>query len=187
MIDFNLLKNQGDLIAKKIHSRGENINISSLVTLNEQKNKLQAELDVLKNEKNQLSDTIGKLAKTGRDISDKKNLSLELNQKIETLLKSYEQISREFKQKLLEIPNIPDNDVPEGSSEQDNIELNRKIFNQDQGLDHIEIGNRLGCLDIETASKLSGSRFMILKGRLAQLHRALINFMLDEALSLIHI
>ena len=56
MIDFNLLKNQGDLIAKKIHSRGENINISSLVTLNEQKNKLQAELDVLKNEKNQLSD-----------------------------------------------------------------------------------------------------------------------------------
>ena len=181
MIDFNLLKNQGDLIAKKIHSRGENINISSLVTLNEQKNKLQAELDVLKNEKNQLSDTIGKLAKTGRDISDKKNLSLELNQKIETLLKSYEQISGEFKQKLLEIPNIPDNDVPEGSSEQDNIELNRKIFNQDQGLDHIEIGNRLGCLDIETASKLSGSRFMILKGRLAQLHRALINFMLDEA------
>ena len=181
MIDFNLLKNQSDLVTKKICSRGEDIDIKILVTLNKQKNKLQAELDALKNQKNQLSDTIGKLAKTGQDISDKKNLSVELTQKIEILSKTYDQILLEFKQKLLEIPNIPDNDVPEGSSEEDNIELARKIFNQDRGLDHIEIGSRLGCLDIETASKLSGSRFMILKGKLAQLHRALINFMLDEA------
>jgi len=181
MIDFNLLKNQSDLVIRKIHSRGEDIDIKTLVTLNDQKNKLQVKLDALKNKKNQLSDTIGKLAKTGQDVSDKKNLSVELTQNIEILLKTYDQILLEFKQKLLEIPNIPDNDVPEGSSEDDNSELARKIFNQDQGLDHIEIGNRLGCLDIETASKLSGSRFMILKGKLAQLHRALINFMLDEA------
>ena len=181
MIDFNLLKNQSDLVSKKICSRGEDIDIKTLVTLNEQKNKLQAELDALKNQKNQLSDTIGKLAKTGQDMSDKKNLSVELTQKIEILSKSYDQMLLEYNQKLLEIPNIPDSDVPEGSSQEDNIELARKIFNQDRGLDHIEIGSRLGCLDIETASKLSGSRFMILKGKLAQLHRALINFMLDEA------
>ena len=135
MIDFNLLKNQSDLVIKKIHSRGDDVDIKTLVTLNEQKNELQVKLDALKNQKNQLSDTIGKLTKTGQDVSDKKNLSLELTQNIEILLKTYDQILLEFKQKLLEIPNIPDNDVPEGSSEQDNSELARKIFKQDQGLD----------------------------------------------------
>ena len=83
---------------------------------------------------------------------------------------------------MLSIPNIPDDDVPEGKDESFNLELEQIIFNQlEKGPDHVEIGELLDLLDFETANKLSGSRFVVLKGKLAQLQRALLRFMLDEA------
>ena len=82
------------------------------------------------------------------------------------------------------IPNIPDDDVPEGKDESSNLELEKIIYKQsDNGPDHVEIGELIELLDFNSANKLSGSRFVVLKGKLAQLQRALIRFMLDEATS----
>ena len=82
------------------------------------------------------------------------------------------------------IPNIPDDDVPEGTDGSSNLELEKIIYKQsDNGPDHVEIGELIELLDFNTANKLSGSRFVVLKGKLAQLQLALIRFMLDEATS----
>ena len=182
MIDINFHKKDLDSLQNKLSLKGSDINLQELMLSIEQKNSLQVDLDDLKNKKNLISKEIGILAKKNEDISDLKKQSEEISNSITKIQNKYDDLSTQINAVLLNIPNIPDDDVPQGDDESANLEINKNIFKQNNdGLDHTEIGQRLGLLDFEAANKLTGSRFVVLKGKLAELQRALITFMLNEA------
>ena len=182
MIDLIDLKENLDIYKKGLSAKGCDIDLEDLLKKNISKNALQVELDELKGQRNTLSKEIGSLSSRGEDSNDLKKESEKIGLKIESLQKQFEQEKLEFESILLQIPNLPDTDVPFGNDESSNEEIFTKVFTQaNNGLDHVEIGEKLGLLNFDLANKLSGSRFVVLKGKLAELQRALIQFMLDEA------
>ena len=184
MIDITQLKEHLDHYKKKLALKGYTGNLDEIISKHESKNSIQVKLDDLKNKKNVLSKEIGTLAQKGEYIDAQKKQSEELSNEIQILQEEFDVLNSNLEKELLLIPNIPDDDVPEGTDESSNLELEKIIFKQsDNGPDHVEIGELIELLDFNTANKLSGSRFVILKGKLAQLQRALIKFMLDEAAS----
>ena len=182
MIDITQLKDNLDQYKKKLKSKGYAGNLDDILSKNEAKNNIQVKLDEIKNTKNTLSKEIGVLAQKGASIDTQRNESDSLSNEIEILQKDFDVLKNTLEEEILSIPNIPDDDVPEGTDESSNLELEQIVYKQlDNGPDHVEIGELLGLLDFERANKLSGSRFVVLKGKLAQLQRALLRFMLDEA------
>ena len=143
---------------------------------------MQVELDDLKNKKNEISKLIGELAKNGENIDEHKNKSNGINHSIDTLQEKFNLAKTELSDLLLSIPNIPDDDVPLGSNEEANIVVSENIYTQkSDGLDHTQIGELIDGVDFNKATLISGARFVVLKGKVAKLQRALIQFMLDEA------
>ena len=184
MIDITHLKEHLDDFKKKLGLKGYAGNLDEIISKHESKNNIQVKLDDVKNKKNILSKEIGTLAQTGKSIDEQKKQSEKLSNEIEILQEEFDVLNNNLEKELLLIPNIPDADVPEGVDETSNLELEKIIYKQsDNSPDHVEIGELLELLDFNTANKLSGSRFVVLKGKLAQLQRALIKFMLDEAAS----
>mgnify|MGYP001283055019 FL=1 len=184
MIDITQLKDHLDYYKKKLALKGYTGNLDEITSKHEYKNNIQVKLDDLKNKKNVLSKEIGTLAQKGESIDEQKKQSEELSNEIQLLQEEFDVLNSNLEKELLLIPNIPDDDVPEGTDESSNLELEKIIYKQsDNGPDHVEIGELIELLDFNIANKLSGSRFVILKGKLAQLQRALIRFMLDEAAS----
>ena len=182
MIDITQLKEHLDHYKKKLALKGYTGNLDEIISKHESKNSIQVKLDDLKNKKNVLSKEIGTLAQKGESIDEQKKQSEELSNEIQLLQEEFDVLNSNLEKELLLIPNLPDDDVPEGTDESSNLELEKIIYKQsDNGPDHVEIGELIELLDFNTANKLSGSRFVILKGKLAQLQRALIRFMLDEA------
>ena len=182
MIDLIDLKENLELYKKGLSAKGCDVDLVDLLKRNSQKNSIQAELDELKSQKNNLSKEIGALTSKGEDTKKLKDESESLNKKIDALQNEFDLLKSDLDSIMLQIPNLPDSDVPIGQDESMNKEINKKIFTQsNKGLDHVEIGEKLGLLDFDLANKLSGSRFVVLKGKLAELQRALIQFMLDEA------
>ena len=184
MIDIAHIKENLEHYKKKLGLKGYTGNLDEIISGHESKNIIQVELDDLKNKKNVLSKEIGTLAQKGESIVNQKEQSELLSNEIQILQKKFDVLNNKLEKELLLIPNIPDDDVPEGTDESSNLELEKIIYNQSEsGPDHVEIGELIELLDFNTANKLSGSRFVVLKGKLAQLQRALISFMLDEAAS----
>ena len=184
MIDITQLRDHLDHYKKKLALKGYTGNLDEIISKHESKNNIQVKLDDLKNKKNVLSKEIGTLAQKGESIDEQKKQSEELSNEIQILQEEFDALNSNLEKELLLIPNIPDDDVPEGTDESSNLELEKIIYKQsDNGPDHVEIGELIELLDFNTANKLSGSRFVVLKGKLAQLQRALIKFMLDEAAS----
>ena len=184
MIDITQLKEHLDHYKKKLALKGYTGNLDEIISKHESKNNIQVKLDDLKNKKNVLSKEIGTLAQKGESIDAQKKQSEELSNEIQILQEEFDVLNSNLEKELLLIPNLPDDDVPEGTDESSNFELEKVIYKQsDNGPDHVEIGELIELLDFNTANKLSGSRFVVLKGKLAQLQRALIRFMLDEAAS----
>jgi len=182
MIDLEHLKENIDIYKKGLSTKGCDIDLVKLLNMHAEKNSLQNKLDDLKNKKNILSKTIGNQASSGKNFDDLKTESESLNVEIDQLQKEFEESKSNLDSLLLQIPNLPDEDVPVGNDESNNKEINRQIFTQTKdGLDHVEIGEKLGLIDFESANKISGTRFVVLKGKLARLQRALIQFMLDES------
>ena len=184
MIDITQLKEHLDHYKKKLALKGYTGNLDEIISKHESKNNIQVKLDDLKNKKNVLSKEIGTLAQKGESIDEQKKQSEELSNEIQILQEEFDVLNSNLDKELLMIPNIPDDEVPEGTDESSNLELEKIIYKQpENGPDHVEIGELIELLDFNTANKLSGSRFVVLKGKLAQLQRALIRFMLDEAAS----
>ena len=182
MINISNLKDNFELYKQKLELKGYT---GDLINLNAQinsKNSLQTELDDLKNKKNSVSKKIGIKASNGEQIDQLKKDSDEISSEIEKKQTVFNNLKTVLEAQLLEIPNLPDDDVPIGSDESCNKEIDIKIYNQKSGgPDHVEIGEAIGLLDTDSANKLSGSRFVVLKGKLAELQRALILLMLHEA------
>jgi len=184
MINIAQLKENLEHYKKKLALKGYTGNLDEIISKHESKNNIQVKLDDLKNKKNVLSKEIGTLAQKGESIDEQKKQSEELSNEIQILQEEFDVLNSNLDKELLMIPNIPDDEVPEGTDESSNLELEKIIYKQpENGPDHVEIGELIELLDFNTANKLSGSRFVVLKGKLAQLQRALIRFMLDEAAS----
>jgi len=181
MIDIELIKKDFETVEKLLNKRGEKFDLSMILQHYSAKNQLQVSLDDLKNKKNNISKEIGNLSREGNDTTKLKKESENLSEEINSVQGEYNEINEIFFNSIQQIPNLPDLDVPEGISDEANIEINRKIFKQEAGPDHVDIGEKLGLLDFKLANKLSGSRFVVLKPGLAKLQRALISFMLDYA------
>ena len=183
MIDLKLLKNNLKDIEKKINSRGESFDLSTIVLDYEKKNSLQIEIEDLRNQKKQISKEIGELKKNKSNSSEQEKRSDELSTNLSKLEKSFEEVDEKVNKNLSLIPNIPHEKCPNGSSEEDNVEVHRKEFkNPKTNLDHVEIGEKIDSINFDDATKVVGPRFVVLKNKLAQMHRALIQLMLDEAM-----
>ena len=186
MIDLKLLEKNFEEISKKLKSRGvEEKILKEVKTLFEEKKKIKKELEELLNKRNTLSKQIGSLFKEGKQeeaikLKEEVNKLKENIKQKEELLKKIEE---NLKQKALIIPNIPDEDVPIGKDENDNVEIKKvgEIPKFDfPPKSHDELGENLGWLDFKRGVKLAKSRFTVLKKEAAKLERALINFFLDH-------
>jgi seryl-tRNA synthetase len=179
MIDTNLLKDNPKRVLKTLKSRNYDFNIESYESLEAQRKTHQTETEDLQAKRNSLSKEYGLLKKEGKDDPA-------LNSKIETIKTELDKCSSKLndiqsslKEFLLDIPNLPADSVPNGSSEENNIKIrDHGEPHLLKGKDHLEITSMI---DTESANLLAGSRFAVLIGEIAKLQRALIAFMLDKA------
>ncbi len=181
MLDIQLLRTDLAGVARRLADRGAAIDTAAFETLESQRKGVQTETQELQAKRNQLSKQIGQLKAKGDDAAA---LMAQVNAQADRL-KALEQelaaIQAQLDDFLMTLPNLPHASVPAGKSAADNPEMRRvgRPRNFDfPAKDHVDVGNRLG-LDFEAANKLSGARFVVIRGALAQLHRALTQFMLD--------
>jgi len=182
MLDSKLVRTQLHEVAQRLSLRGFQLDVARIEALETQRKTVQTRTEQLQAERNTRSKSIGQAKARGEDIAplmaDVERMAGELaSGKLEL-----DAIQAELDGVLLSIPNLPDASVPVGSSEDDNLEVRRwgtpKVFDFPIQ-DHVSLGEQHGWLDFETAAKLSGARFALLRGPIARLHRALAQFMLD--------
>ena len=179
MIDINLLRADPEKVKNKLKIKNYDLNIKIFNEIDSSRKTLQTEVEDLKSLKNKLSKDFGELKKNNQDTTE---LSNQLDEIKENLLKNEDLLNKilsRLNDFLLDIPNIPHEDVEPGNSEDDNKVI--KTFGEVQkkdSIDHLEITSDI---DTESAVKLAGTRFSVLKNDIAKLHRALISFMLDVA------
>ena len=179
MIDINLLRADPEKVKNKLKIKNYDLNIKIFNEIDSSRKTLQTEVEDLKSLKNKLSKDFGELKKNNQDTTE---LSNQLDKIKENLLKNEDLLNKILSRLtdfLLDIPNIPHEDVEPGNSEDDNKVI--KTFGEVQkkdSIDHLEITSDI---DTESAVKLAGTRFSVLKNDIAKLHRALISFMLDVA------
>jgi len=182
MLDIQLLRSDLAETAKRLAARGFELDTAGFEALETERKSVQVETQNLQSRRNALSKQIGQAKAKGEDAT---SLMAEVNAQAETL-KALEQRLSEIQARLndflLVVPNVPHASVPTGRSSEDNVEVRRvgtpRAF--DFAIrDHVDIGTALGMLDFDTAAKISGARFVVMKDQLARLHRALGQFMLD--------
>lgn len=160
--------------------RGLDAQSPALLELDERRRALQTELQMMQAERNEKSKSIGKIKSTGGDAQGVMDEVSALKTRMGELEEEESTLAESLNQHLAALPNIMASDVPDGADEDDNQELH--VWGQpstDKISEHFEIGEALGLMDFETAAKMSGSRFVILKGGLARLERALAQLFLD--------
>jgi len=184
MLDLKLIRKNYEEVRRRIATRGEEYAklVDKVYELDKKKREIQKEVENLRATLNRKSKEYGILKRKGEDNPQlKEELSL-LKQNLQRLEEELKHLEEELNYYLLRIPNLPHPSVPIGEDENDNVEIRRwgnpPKFNFEPK-PHWEIGERLGILDFERGTKLSGSRFVVKKGLGAKLVRALINFMLD--------
>jgi seryl-tRNA synthetase len=182
MLDPKFVLENKDFVLKKIGSRGIAINLDEFSRLSDEKKKILRKAEELRFERNKASDLI---AQSKREKKDASSLIAEMRtvgDRIKALEDELRQIDEKIRLALLNIPNIPDDSVPEGKNSADNREVRRSGTPPEFSFmpqPHWDIGTQLGILDFERAGKIAGSRFTVYLGAGARLERALINFMLD--------
>ena len=183
MIDPNLLRNNLVEVAEKLKiKRGFTLDVANITQLEEQRKALQVKTETLQAERNARSKAIGAAKARGEDIApllaEVDHMAAELEQgKVEL-----EKVQNALNDIALNIPNIPADEVPLGKDDSENLEVSRwgepRKFDFEVK-DHVTLGENLQGLDFASAVKLTGSRFVVMKGQIAKLHRALAQFMLD--------
>ncbi|MBQ7953120.1 MAG: serine--tRNA ligase [Clostridia bacterium] len=182
MLDIKLLRSEPQKVIDAIKSRGGELDLTEFAEIDKQRRELLQEVEALKNKQNVVSKQIPQLKKEGKDVAP---IFAEMNQIKETV-KDIDAKVAELDEKLqnivLTIPNIPNENVTKGLSDEDNVEIRR--WGEPTKFDfepkaHWDIGDNLGILDADTAAKVTGSRFTFYKGLGARLERAVYNFYLD--------
>ena len=182
MLDPKRLRTELQECAAQLSRRGYKLEVESLQALEEQRKQLQVSTQELQAERNAKSKAIGQAKAKGEDTSAILDEVSDLGDKLKAAESRLQETQQQLDEILLGIPNIPRPEVPDGKDENDNVEIRRWGEPPAFGFepkDHVDLGEQLGGLDFETASKLTGSRFAVMSGEIAHLHRALIQFMLD--------
>ena len=182
MLDSKLLRSNLQDVADRLASRGFTLDVARIDALEAQRKEVQTLTEKLQAERNAISKSIGQAKARGEDIAplmaSVENMGTELNNGKVAL----DVIQTELDSILLSLPNLPDASVPVGADEDGNVEIRRwgtpKTFDFDIK-DHVALGEQYGWLDFETAAKLSGARFALLRGPIARMHRALAQFMIN--------
>ena len=182
MHDINKIRNEADFYIQGWRRRGIEVNLDKILELDKSLRKSITDLQGLQTQRNDLSKQFGVAKKNNdKDIYEKLSIDVQLiKEKMQDLEESKEKFSKSLMAELSSLPNIPLSDVPDGKDEASNIVINEHGKRRESSPNHYEIGEELGMLDFDTAAKLSGSRFSILKKDLAQLERAIANFMIDH-------
>ena len=182
MIDPKILRQSAHDVAKNLARRGYEFDANLYLQLETQRKSLQVENEELKNKRNINSKSIGVTKSKNEDISKLIQIGEEINDLLSGNERELNLLLSQIKNIELDLPNLLSDKVPDGTSEKNNIVLKnwgkpREFEFKPQ--DHVSLGDRLGLFDFESAGRISGSRFAIIKGPLASLHRALIQFMLN--------
>ncbi|MCH8477480.1 MAG: serine--tRNA ligase [Wenzhouxiangella sp.] len=183
MLDPQSLRHDLEAVAAGLARRGYHLDTESYAAIEARRKALQVRTEELQNQRNVSSKSIGKAKGRGEDIEPLLAEVSRLGDDLKAAKEELDAIRLQLEQLFLDMPNLPDAAVPDGKDEGDNAEVRR--WGEPAELDfeprdHVELGERLGGLDFETAANLSGSRFAVLGGELARLHRALAQFMLDQ-------
>lgn len=182
MLDPNLLRNELELVAQKLARRGFKLDVATIRELEEKRKVLQVETETLQAERNARSKSIGEAKARGEDITAVREEVNQLGDKLDATKKELDQVLAQIKDIYSSIPNIPDDSVPDGKDENDNVEVLRWGTPREFDFpiqDHVALGERINGLDFPAAVKLTGARFVVMKGQTARLHRAISQFMLD--------
>ena len=181
MLDIQLLRTQLDTVAQRLAVRGVTFDTASFQAMEDERKQLQTRTQELQAKRNSLSKQIGVLKGKGEDASAVMAEVAGLGDELKANEAALAALQGRLNDFLMRIPNLPHESVPVGKDETENVEVRRwgtpAQFDFDVR-DHVDVGERLG-LDFDTAAKLSGARFALLKGQVARLHRALAQFMLD--------
>jgi len=182
MLDSQLFRQDLHLLAEKLAVKGFQLPIERLITLETERKQCQTHTQQLQSERNSRSKAIGKAKAQGQDVSEIMTNVAELGEQLKQSEERLEEIQAELQSIFLTVPNLPHDSVPIGKSEEDNREERRwgtpKQFDFTPK-DHVDLTAHKNDLDFETAAKITGARFVVMRGQMAKLHRALIQFMLD--------
>ncbi|WP_281522580.1 serine--tRNA ligase [Mogibacterium timidum] len=183
MLDVKRVRENFDSVKAAVERRGKgDFGIDNVLKLDTRRRELLAEVEQLKNKQNTASREVPKLKREGEDTSALFAEMKELSSKIKTLDAEVSKVEDELHNELLNVPNTPNPDVPEGVDDTENLEMRKFGEPTEFSFEpkaHWDIGTNLDILDFERASKISGARFTVYKGIGAKLERAVINFMLD--------
>lgn len=182
MLDQKLLRSELETVAEKLKRRGYELDTKAFAELEAKRKELQIKTEALQSERNTKSKGIGKAKAAGEDIQPLLAEVSSLGEELDKAKAENDVVQQEVHQLMMGIPNLPDDSVPDGLKEEDNVEI-RKWGEPTQldfeAKDHVDLGAPNNWLDFETAAKLTGSRFVTMRGGMARLHRALTQFMLD--------
>ncbi|TRO22004.1 serine--tRNA ligase [Ectopseudomonas mendocina] len=182
MLDSKLVRTQLTEIAERLDTRGFALDVARFEALESQRKSVQVRTEQLQAERNSRSKSIGQAKARGEDIAPLLAEVDQMGSDLEAGKRELDAIQSELDNLLLNIPNLPHESVPVGADEDGNVEVARwgtpRSFDFEIK-DHVALGEQHGWLDFETAAKLSGARFALLRGPIARLHRALAQFMIN--------
>ncbi|WP_227816964.1 serine--tRNA ligase [Nitrogeniibacter aestuarii] len=182
MLDIQLLRSDIDTVAAQLATRGATLDTAAFTAMEGERKQLQTRTQELQAQRNALSKQIGALKSKGEDASEVMAQVGGLGDELKANEAALNDLLARIEAFVSALPNLPAEDVPVGKSEEDNVEVSRwgtpREFDFDVK-DHVDVGATLGGLDFETAAKISGARFAVMRGGIARLHRALAQFMLN--------
>lgn len=182
MLDPKLVRSNVEDLASKLAKKKYLLDIALFSSLEEQRKSIQTKTEELQSERNSRSKSIGKAKASGQDIAPLIAEMDAIGNQLESAKAELKMVQDSLNDFLAGMPNLPSDDVPEGETEDDNLEVRKwgtpTQFDFD-AKDHVALGEKLKQMDFEVASKLTGSRFVVLRAQLARLHRALAQFMIN--------
>ena len=182
MLDLKLIRGETEKVKKALARRKENVDIDALIAIDDKRRALLFEAESLKAKQNEVTKQIPVMKKEGKDTTAVFAQMKEISEKIKELDANIREVEDELNRVMLTIPNIPSDDVPDGDTDEDNIEIRKFGEPKNFGFEpkaHWDIGKDLGILDPDTAAKITGARFTVYKDIGARLERAVINYYLD--------
>ncbi|MCK5262166.1 MAG: serine--tRNA ligase [Gammaproteobacteria bacterium] len=181
MLDPKLIRSDLNAVAEQLKKRGYDLDVSSIELLEKNRKDCQIRTEQFQSERNSRSKMIGKAKAAGEDIQPLLDTVAGLGESLDLAKKELEEVQNDMDAILWSIPNLPHESVPVGKDENDNVEIRRwgePAKFDFEVKDHVDLGSGQG-MDFETATKLTGSRFVVMRGAMARLHRALTQFMID--------
>lgn len=182
MLDPQLLRNDIEAVAKRLAARPFVLDTAAFAALEAERKTVQTRTQELQSNRNNAAKRIGQAKARGEDVAPLMAEAAQANVELSGLEVKLQEIQDRLRDLLLHVPNLPHASVPEGKGADDNVEARRVGTPRElsfQAKDHTDLGANLGMLDFEVATKIAGTRFAVMKGPLARLHRAIAQFMLD--------